>query len=204
MNYNFLFNESFHKPMLQGQATSIWQDYDQGGGYSEKKMTITGKESDPMLQEVPSLGVAPAVSYITDTHDVIFLEGSENKLIINTEEPHDLYVLYNIAGQSRAIAPKSVLYPVPLKAGRNEIPIADKFLQDPRISEETKGVLPPKYFTVGIWVLNRNYPVIKDGQSTSIEHSNSRDFSEGGMYFFDISENYFNTDLYLTYVYLPK
>ena len=150
MNYNFLFNESFHKPMLQEQATSIWQDYDQGGGYSEKKMTITDRGSDPMLQEVPSLGVAPAVSYITDTHDVIFLEGSENKLIINTEEPNDIYVLYNIASQSRDIEPKSVLYPVPLKAGRNEIPIADKFLQDPRISEETKGVLPPKYFTIGI------------------------------------------------------
>lgn len=196
MNYNFLFNESFHKPMLQGQATSIWSDYDQGGGLSEKKMTITGRGSDPMLQEVPSLGVAPAVSYITDTHDVIFLEGSENKLIINTEEPHGLYVLYNIAGQSRAIAPKSVLYPVPLKAGRNEIPIADKFLQDPRISEETKSVLPPKYFTIGIWQTNNQYPTLRD--ANNLIESSKRQFSEGFMRFFDISENYFNTDLYLT------
>jgi len=60
-------------------------------------MTITDRGSDPRLEEIPSLGVAPAVSYITDTHDVIFLEGSENKLIINTEEPNTIYVLHNIA-----------------------------------------------------------------------------------------------------------
>lgn len=204
MNYNFLFNESFHKPMLQEQATSIWQDYDQGGGYSEKKMTITDRGSDPMLQEVPSLGVAPAVSYITDTHDVIFLEGSENKLIINTEEPNDIYVLYNVAGQSRSIAPKSILYPVPLKAGRNEIPIADKFLQNPVLLAETKTVLPSKYFTVGLWNYSNSSPVIRDGQNTSISSSNSGTYAEGDMWFFNISENYFNTDLYLTYEYIPK
>lgn len=194
MNYNFLFNESFHKPMLQVGARSIWDTYNQIGGYSEKKMTITDRESDPMLQEIPSLSVAPAVSYLTDTHDVIFLEGSENKLIINTEEPNTIYVLYNIAGQSRVIAPKSVLYPVPLKAGRNEIPIADKFLQDPR----TKGVLPPKYFTVGLWNYSSGSPVIRDGQNTSISNSNSGTYAEGDMWFFNISENYLNTDLYLT------
>lgn len=204
MNYNFLFNESFHKPMLQTQVSSIWQVYNQGGGYSEKKMTLTNTQYDPMLEEVPSLSVAPAVSYITDTHDVIFLEGSENKLIINTEEPNTAYVLYNITSQSRDTAPKSVLYPVPLKTGRNEIPIADKFLQDPVLLEETKTVAPSKYFTIGLWINNCNYPVIKDEQSVSIEHSNSDTFREGDMYFFNISENYFNTDLYLTYVYLPK
>ena len=198
MNYNFLFNESFHKPMLQHQVDSIWQAYKRGGGLSEKKMTITDRGSDPMLEEIPSLGVAPAVSYITDTHDVIFLEGSENKLIINTEEPNTIYVLYNIASQSRSIAPKSVLYPVSLKAGRNEIPIADKFLQNPVLVAETKGALSPKYFTIGIWEANNHYPNLRDTNNNLIEQSSPEHFSEGYMWFIDISENYLNTDLYLT------
>lgn len=204
MNYNFLFNESFHKPMLQATLASIWQIYDKGGGLSEKKMTLTNTQDDPMLEEVPNLGVAPAVSYITDTHEVVFLEGSENKLIINTEEPHDIYVLHNIAGQSRDTAPKSVLYPVSLNAGRNEIPIADKFLQeDSAVLPETKTVAPSKYFIIGLWDSSNNSPVIKDGQAISIS-STSKSFTEGFMLFFNISENYFNTDLYLTYEYIPK
>lgn len=203
MNYNFLFNQFGIENGIQGnqkqaQVSSIWETYKKGGGYENKKMTLTNTQDDPMLEEVPSLGVAPAVSYITDTHEVVFLEGSENKLIINTEEPHDIYVFTN------ATLAESVIYPVSLKAGRNEIPIADKFLQEnSAVLPETKTTAPSKYFTIGLWNSSDNSPVIKDGQTNSISYT-THQFAEGFMYFFNISENYFNTDLYLTYKYQPK